>query len=148
MQNEELRRAHLELEASKDEFQDLYDFSPVGYFTLTVKGLITQANLTGATLLGTPRSKLIGRGFGRFVAPDSEDQWFKQIVSVVGQETKQSCVLMLKREDGSSFYARLESIRTDTPVESPGEDNESHIDPYSGKRHHQEQEAGRGFTGK
>ena len=30
MQNDELKRVQLELEASRDKFQDLYDFSPIG----------------------------------------------------------------------------------------------------------------------
>src|SRR2546425_9148843 len=34
MQNDELRKAHLEIEVSHDRFVDLYDFAPVGYLTL------------------------------------------------------------------------------------------------------------------
>lgn len=64
MQNEELNRVQLELEESRDKRQGLYDFAPVGYFTLTHNGIIKDVNLTGATLLGMPRPKLIGRGFG------------------------------------------------------------------------------------
>ncbi len=45
MQNEELRRVQLELEESRDKNQSLYDFSPVGYFTLTHNGLLTEVNL-------------------------------------------------------------------------------------------------------
>ena len=69
MQNDELKRVQLALEASRDEFQDLYDFAPVGYFTLTRKGLIIQANLAGASLLGMTRPKLSNLGFGFFVSP-------------------------------------------------------------------------------
>ena len=69
MQNEELKGIQLELEESRDKYQDLYDFAPVGYFTVSRKGLIYRANLTGASLLGMPRPKLIKIGFGHFVAP-------------------------------------------------------------------------------
>lgn len=51
MQNEELRRIHLALEESRDKYQDLYDFAPVGYFTLNHKGIIKDVNLTGGTAL-------------------------------------------------------------------------------------------------
>ena len=52
MQNEELRQAHLDLEAARDKYTDLYDFAPVGYFSISDKGLILGANLVGATMLG------------------------------------------------------------------------------------------------
>ena len=121
MQNAELKRVQLELEQSKDEFQDLYDFAPVGYFTVSDIGLIIQANLTGAILLGLPRSKLINMRFGHFVVSESDDQWHRHIISVLKQEDKVDCDLTLRREDGSVFHAHLESIRTDAPAKPQGE---------------------------
>jgi PAS domain-containing protein len=50
MQNEELRRAQLEIEKVRDRYSDLYDFAPVGYFTISDKGIILEANLSGARL--------------------------------------------------------------------------------------------------
>ncbi len=120
MQNEELKRVQFELEKSRDDYQDryhnLYDFAPVGYFTLTRKGLIKEVNLSGAALLGIPRQELIGRGFGYFVAPESLHLWDKLIVAALGHEEKQSCDLTLKREDESSFSAHLDTKRIDMPV--------------------------------
>ena len=66
MQNEELRHTQLELEAARDRFSDLYDFAPVGYFTISEQGIILEANLTGAELVGTERSALIEQRFSRF----------------------------------------------------------------------------------
>ena len=57
MQNEDLRRAQEELEASRARYFDLYDLAPVGYFTLSEQGLILEANLTAAKLLGVAQRR-------------------------------------------------------------------------------------------
>jgi PAS domain-containing protein len=68
MQNEELRDARGQLEASAQHFAELYDFAPVGYFTLDRNGAIRASNLTGARLLNTDRAGLTGQRFGLLVA--------------------------------------------------------------------------------
>jgi len=120
MRNQELNRSQRALEESRDKYLDLYDFGPVGYLTFTRAGRIAEANLTGATLLGVARSKLLGRWLSSFMAPEDRDGWERHLASVVhpGCSTpspgeKQSCELRLKRPDGSFFHVRLESIRVD-----------------------------------
>jgi len=68
MQNEELQRAHRALEESLAQYAELYDFAPVGYFTLDGSSKILRVNLAGARLLGLERSKLLGECFSRFVS--------------------------------------------------------------------------------
>ncbi len=58
MQNEELRRAQGELEASRARYFDLYDLAPVGYLSVSERGLIVEANLTFATMLGVEEEAL------------------------------------------------------------------------------------------
>lgn len=70
MQNEELRRAQLELEESRILYRDLYDLAPIGYCTLDDEGLILQANLTAATLLGVAREALVKQPIRRFIAKE------------------------------------------------------------------------------
>ena len=52
MQNEELRRIQGDFEKARDKYSDLYDFSPVSYFTMNEKGIILEANLTAAATVG------------------------------------------------------------------------------------------------
>jgi hypothetical protein len=47
MQNEQLRRTLIDLEESRDRYENLYDFSPIGYITLSSLGRIRGINLTG-----------------------------------------------------------------------------------------------------
>jgi PAS domain-containing protein len=61
MQNEELRHAQAELESSRRKYADLYNFSPMGYFTFDKNGLIREVNYTGAGMLGRRSSCARGR---------------------------------------------------------------------------------------
>jgi PAS domain S-box-containing protein len=119
MQNEELRRAQLALEDSRGKYIDLYDFAPVGYFTFTREALIAEVNLTGAALLGVVRHKLVDHRFARFVTPEDLARWDRHLASVLEQGAKQSCELALRRGDGSTFHARLDSSRTDVNGATP-----------------------------
>jgi PAS domain S-box-containing protein len=111
MQSEELRKSKIALEESRDKFIDLYEFAPLGYLTLNDKALITEVNLTSATLLGIERSKLINARFRKFIAQPDQDVWDRYFMHVLNQDNKQTCSLSLNRSDGSMFPARLESIR-------------------------------------
>ena len=61
MQNEELKAAKSELESSKQRYFDLYNFAPVGYFTIDHKGSIAGMNLTAATMLEREREILCSK---------------------------------------------------------------------------------------
>ena len=76
MQNEELRRSQEQLEESRSEYAELYDFAPVGYLTFDKTGLITRANLTACGLLGIERSLLVKKPFTLFVHPESQDLFY------------------------------------------------------------------------
>jgi len=110
IQNEELRRAQSELEVSRDGYSDLYDFAPVGYVTISEKGLILQANLACADMLGVERSSLIGKPFSRFVKKEDQDVFYLHRKTLFETKAKQVCELKLVRKDRTQFYAQLECI--------------------------------------
>jgi len=110
VQNEKLRRAQEEIEESRLKYSDLYDFSPVGYFTFSQAGEIVEVNLTGASLLGVERTKLLHRSFSTFVDPEFRSLFRDHRLSVSKKGKKGQCELKLIKKDGKSLYASLQSI--------------------------------------
>lgn len=70
MQIEELRLAYDEADALRKRYADLYDFAPVGFFTLDPAGTILDLNLAGAILLGIKRSQVSRQRFTAAVRPE------------------------------------------------------------------------------
>jgi PAS domain S-box-containing protein len=109
-QNEELRRAQETIAKDRDRFTDLYDFAPVGYFTLDEKGLVVEANLTGARLVGIERRRLLNTPFLLRVTPAERTLFQSHLKDVFSSPTKQTCELKLETKDDKPLYVALESI--------------------------------------
>jgi len=109
MQNEELRQAQLQMEVACDKYSDLYDFAPIGYFNISDKGLILDANLMGATMLGMEKGNLTGRRFSQYITDDDQDVFYLHTQKLFETKTKQVCELNMTKKEGTEFYAQLES---------------------------------------
>ena len=111
MQNEELRRAHLDLEESRDRYLDLYEFAPVGYLTLSDKGIILDMNLTSSILFGRERRKMLNRHLARAISPEDSDRFHRMLGHVTNQAERTTFELKLRRADDSVFHAQLDCMR-------------------------------------
>jgi two-component system cell cycle sensor histidine kinase/response regulator CckA len=111
MQNEELRRAQEEIEASRARYFDLYDLAPVGYLSVSEQGLVVEANLTFATMLGVARAggTLLRQPLTRFVLPEDEDIYYLHRKQLFESREPQVCELRMLRKDRGQFWARLEA---------------------------------------
>ena len=97
LQNEELRQAKDALDASRARYVDLYNLAPVGYCSVNEGGLITQANLTLATLLGVTRSNLAMQPlFSKFVIPEDQTSWYRLHKALREADAPQTCELRLR----------------------------------------------------
>jgi PAS domain S-box-containing protein len=110
MQNDELRRLQNEIVESRNEYSHLYDFAPVGYFTVKKKGIIEQANLTGAALLGIDRQSLIGKPLTRFIAREDQDTFYLHFLQLLEKNSNHTCEIKMMNYEKTPFYAQLESI--------------------------------------
>ena len=95
MQNEELRQANEIAEEALRKYTLLYDFAPMGYFTLDSDGSIHELNFTGAEILGEKRFSLINSNFKLFVSEGSKPVFSKFFKNVYASNAKESCELML-----------------------------------------------------
>jgi PAS domain S-box-containing protein len=109
MQNEELRRAQEELEASRTRYFDLYDLAPVGYFTLGESGLILQTNLTAAALLGVTRDALVNQPLTRFILREDRDIYYLNSRQLFETGLPQVCEMRMLRAEADPFWVRLEA---------------------------------------
>src|SRR6185369_10067343 len=96
MQNAELQKARDDLEAALEKYTDLYDFAPVGYLTLDPEGIIREANLAGASLLGIERSALVNRRFELFVSATNLSDFGAFLKKVFASKVRQSCEVTLQ----------------------------------------------------
>ncbi len=119
MQNEELRAAQQELETSRNRYADLYDFAPVGYCTLDDYGIILEANLTAATLLGVERSKLVGKPITRFILKADQKVYYHHRQQLFDTGEPQSCELRMLKQDGAEFWGNLSGSSSLDADESP-----------------------------
>lgn len=104
MQNEALRQSQLELEQSRDRYQELYDFAPVGYMTITRAGLIQEVNLTCGKLLGRTRSELIKRYFASLIAREDADCWYLFLMNALKKDAASGIHLTLLLIDDTPHF--------------------------------------------
>ncbi len=116
--HEELNRAHLrEAELAENKYVKLYDFAPAGYFTLSKEGEILQLNLTGASLLGKERSKLLQARFGFFVSDDTKSVFNAFLEKVFYNNVSKFCEVSLVRNSKERLTVQLTGIANENSGE-------------------------------
>ena len=110
MQNEELRKTRDEMEAERDKYTDLYDFAPIGYFTLDREGTIADANLAGASLLGVARAALGQRRWGAFVSPADRAAFAAFLQQVFKSKAREECDVRLLLHGTDAVDVRIRAI--------------------------------------
>jgi PAS domain S-box-containing protein len=110
MQNDELRCAQTELEDTRARYVDLYDLAPVGYCSISEKGLILEANLTAARLLGMVRGALINQPITRFICFEDQDAYYLHKRQLFATGKPQNCELQMTKRGGETFWAHMTAI--------------------------------------
>ena len=107
LQNEELRRVQMELEGVRSRYFNLYDLAPVSYFTVSELGVIVEANLTAATLLGAPRSMLNKQPLTRFILKEDQDIHYLRSRQLFTTGESQEYELRMATSAGTTFWGQV-----------------------------------------
>ncbi|MEI7851838.1 MAG: PAS domain S-box protein, partial [Kiritimatiellales bacterium] len=109
MQNENLRAMQSQLADARARYFDLYDLAPVGYLSVSEKGIILESNLTADTLLGVPRNRLDKRPFSKVIHKEDQDIYYLNRKKLFETGAPQQCELRLLKDGEKPFWARLEA---------------------------------------
>ena len=107
MQNEELRRSQVALETARIHYFDLYDLAPVGYCSISAQGLILQANLAAASLLGRSRTALTKLPISAVIFGADQDIYYLCRKQVIRTGASQACELRMVDGDGTPCWMHL-----------------------------------------
>ena len=119
IQNEELREAQEVIAAVRARYFDLYDLAPVGYCTLSERGLILEANLTAAKLLDTPRSALVKQPISHIIFKEDQDIYYRLHNELSALGETQACDLRLVKPGGAFFWAHLTATAAEAEDGAP-----------------------------
>ena len=109
LRTEELQCMLEQLEVSRAKYFDLYELAPVGYFTLDEQGVILEANVSGAALLGVAKDALVNRPMSDFVLPADRHSYFGLQERRADTDLPPAGEIRMLRPDGSPFWVQLRS---------------------------------------
>ena len=112
MQNEELHQAYVTAEEALRKYTLMYDFAPLGYFTLDSEGNICDLNFTGAEMLGDKRVSLVSVKFKLFISEESHAEFDHFFHKVFTTGAKESCELTIGYVNNPLHFVYAEGIVT------------------------------------
>lgn len=107
MQNDALRQTSDVLDSARARYFDLYDQAPVGYVTVTRDGLIHEANLTAAALLGVARGGLVMQTLSAFVDQEDQNSYALLCQKLLASGMPQTRDIKMTRQNGSQLWVHL-----------------------------------------
>jgi len=111
MQIEELQSAYGEADALSERHADIYDFAPVGYFTLDSSSAIIDLNLAGAILLGITRSQTGRYRFVSSVTMEDRPAFKCFVEAVLTLKGKKRCdITLLPTVQRPAAKVRIEAV--------------------------------------
>ena len=111
-QNEALRDTQINLDAERARYVALFDLAPVAYLTVNESGLIQQANLAAASLLGVDRNAMHQQALSAFMTVEGGDLFHLLRQRFFASGAPGSCEVPMRRLGSAPFTAQLSCVPT------------------------------------
>ena len=119
IQNDELRRTQKELTVSRERYFDLYDLAPLGYITVSEKGLLLETNLTAATMLGKYRNEMIKNPISSFILSMDQDIYYRHRKLLFETGEPQKFELRMVQTDKLHLWVQMDMVAAQNEDGSP-----------------------------
>ena len=110
LQNEELIETRARALEDAEKYVELYEFAPVGYFTLSNEGEIIELNLAGSQLLGKEREQLKNKRFVFFITSDTKPVFNLFFETLFKSKVRESCELILSNDGNRPVNVHISGI--------------------------------------
>jgi PAS domain S-box-containing protein len=119
-QNEELIAAHLQVEAERRRYQELFELAPDAYVVTSLSGIITEANQSACRLFGIESRFIPGKALAAYIAPEDRARFRALLHERRTRETR-TAPFRLRTRRGERLYAELTySVVQNSEAEAQG----------------------------
>lgn len=109
-QNDELRRAHAEIDLMHQQYMDLYLLAPVGYLIVDAQGEIVDLNLAASRMLQRERRFATGKWLTDYIATETLSEFQKLLDDTLRTEMAQTANLILRHQFGAREVVHVRVI--------------------------------------
>ena len=95
MQNDELIYSKERINEIAEKYIDLYNFAPIGYFTLSREGIINEANEFGSQMLGIDPDQLLSCYFDSFIADEDKKNFISFLDNTFESKLIETCMVSM-----------------------------------------------------
>ena len=106
-QNEELAAAHLQVEAERRRYQELFDLAPEAYLVTNLAGIITEANQSASCLLGIAPRYLAGKAIASYIVTEDRPRFRSLLNEAPASPATRNAPFRLRTRTSRRLYAEL-----------------------------------------
>jgi PAS domain S-box-containing protein len=105
-QNEELTAAHLQVDAERRRYQELFELAPDAYIVTSLSGIISEANQSASHLFGIPPDFFPGKALAAYIDPEDRAR-FRALLQERGRHEARTTSFKFRTRRGQRLSGEM-----------------------------------------